>query len=152
MAEIKNLVEEFHQYVTRSIQKKGVFPFPGMSIDEEGKLEIAACCEPESAFMWFWKKITLEGSKECIFGLDRITKDGQGTEFGDVLTCVHWSEGMDGKKWDTSFRIGVINYQFQPRIVRPFDFENQFWIEKMTAEVKSFRPSIRVVLKKGAAT
>lgn len=142
-----DLVAKFHGYVSSMIGEKGIYPFPGMSIDKDGKMEIAALCEAETAFDWFWNQITIQQSKECIFGLDRSTIEGQGTEFSDVLTCVHWSEGMDGKKWDTSFRIGVINYQHDPRIVRDFDFSNEFWIAKMTGEAKSFRPQMRMVVK-----
>jgi len=101
-----DLVATFHSYVSSQINEDGVFPSPGMSIDKDGKMEISALCEPQSAFYWFWNQITIEQSKECIFGLDRSTNDRQGTEFDDVLTCVHWAEGMDGKKWDTSFRGG----------------------------------------------
>ena len=58
---------------------------------------------------------------------------------------------MDGKKWDTSFRIGVINYQHSPRIVRPFDFANEYWIEQMTAELRYRRPLMRMVVPANAA-
>lgn len=142
-----DLVAKFHEYVSNMIDEEGVYPSPGMSIDEDGKMEIAALCEPETAFDWFWNQVTIKQSKECIFGLDRSTLNGQGTEFADVVTCVHWAEGMDGKNWHNSFRIGVINYQHDPRIVRAFDFENAFWIEKMTGEAKSFRPQMRMVVK-----
>ena len=63
-----------------------------------------------------------------------------------MLTCVHWKEGMDGKAWGDAFRIGVINYQHAPRIVRPLDFSNQFWVEQMTREAAHFRPHARVKL------
>jgi len=142
-----DLVAKFHEHVLQSIDEDGIYPFPGMSINKDGKMEIAALCEASTAFDWFWNQITIEQSKECIFGLDRSTKDGQGTEFSDVLTCVHWAEGMDGKGWDTSFKIGVINYQPDPRIVREFDFSNEFWTTKMTTEVLSYRPQVRMVLK-----
>ena len=142
-----DLVAKFHDYVSNIIDEEGVYPAPGMSIDKDGKMEVAALCEPKTAFDWFWNQVTIGQSKECIFGLDRSTKNGQGTEFADVVTCVHWKEGMDDKEWDTSFRIGVINYQYEPKIVRAFDFENAFWIEKMAGEAKLFRPQFRMVVK-----
>ena len=142
-----DLLTKFHEYISRIIDEKGIHPFPGMAIIEDGKMEVAALCEATTAFDWFWDQVTTKQSKECIFGLDRSTDDRQGTEFDDVLTCVHWAEGMDGKEWATSFRIGVINYQNEPRIVREFDFSNAFWMERMTSEVKSFRPWMRTVVK-----
>lgn len=140
-----NLVDQFHVYVTGMIDEKGVHPFPGMAVKKDGGMNIVAICETETALKWFWEQITRNQAKECIFGLDRSTRDGQGTEFADVLTCVHWVE-EEGKNWSESFRIGVINYQHEPRIVRPFDFENVYWSEKMTAEIERCRPSTRVVV------
>ena len=142
-----DLVAKFHEYVSQTIDEDGIYPFPGMSINKDGKMKIAALRDSIAAFDWFWNQITIEQSKECIFGFDRFTNDGQGTEFSDVLPCVHWSEGMDGKGWDTSFRIGVINYQPEPRIVRDFDFSNEYWTSEMTSEVLSYRPKMRVWLR-----
>lgn len=139
------LVDEFYAYATNMIDVKGIYPFPGMAVNQAGGMQIAALCEPDLAFKWFWDQITLHQAKECIIGLDRTTREGQGTEFADVLTCVHWAEAED-KKWSESFRIGVINYQHEPRIVRPFDFENEYWSKYMTGEVASCRPPARVVV------
>ena len=141
-----DLVAKFHEYVSQTIDEDGIYPFPGMSINKDGKMKIAALRDSIAAFDWFWNQITIEQSKECIFGFDRFTGAGQGTEFSDVLACAHWAEGMDGKGWYTSFRIGVINYQHEPRIVREFDFSNEYWTSKMTREVMSFNPKRRIVV------
>ena len=143
------LVEQFYAYVCNLIDEEGIYPIPGMAIMPDGEQHIAAITEPKLAYEWFWKQVTVNGAEECIFGLDRTTKEEQGTEFADVLTCCHWRENMDGKKWGTSFRIGVIDYQREPRIARQWNWENQFWIEKMTGEAKSFRPALRMVVSAG---
>jgi len=54
----------------------------------------------------------------------------EGTEFDDVLTCLYW----DG----ASIHSGVINYQHEPRIVRPIDWENLFWNFTMAKEIRLF--------------
>jgi len=143
------LVDEFHAYVSSIIDEKGVYPLPGMSrIGFSDKREIAAITEVALAAKWFWDQVTMRGSSECIIGLDMMTKPGQGTEFADALVCVHWAEGMDEKDWGSSFRIGVINYQNEPRIVRQFDWNNSHWIKTMTSHIKSMRPSFRVKIDK----
>ena len=51
---MSGLVTEFERYVSNLIDEEGVYPAPGMSIDMDGKREVAALCEPETAFKWFW--------------------------------------------------------------------------------------------------
>lgn len=139
-----NLVEEFEHMIAVGIDETGVHPNPGMHIAEDGTLNLSALdLEPEQIFDWFWNLISVENCQEIIFGLDRSTKKGQGTEFSDVVTCCHWRE-----KWNKPFRIGVINYQHEPRIVRPIDWENQFWIKQMGAEVRQRTPPFRIQVTK----
>lgn len=140
-----DILKEFCDYAARAIDGEGIYPFPGFCMMPDGKLEIAALAiGPDGCFQWFWEKVANECAAECIFGLDRETRDGQGTEFGDVLTCVYWKDGLDGKPWNTSFRIAVLNYQHSPRIVRPLDWDNTFWKKQMHAEVLSHAPSHRI--------
>jgi hypothetical protein len=140
----KTLTEQFYDYVTSMIDEVGIYPLPGVALGADGILNFAAIDDPHLVIPWFWEQIANHGAKEVLIGLDRSTLDGQGTEFADVLTCAHWKEGMDGKPWNEAFRIGVINYQHEPRIVRPFDFSNEFWIKKMTGELVSRCPKLRI--------
>ena len=123
---MSSLIEQFHAYVSNIIDSEGVYPAPGFALDGEGGLHIAAITDPSLAYEWFWNQISNELAAEVVFGLDRTTEAGQGTKFADVVTCVHWREGgfSDGKEpWGTAFRIGVINYQHEPRIVEPWDWK-----------------------------
>lgn len=147
----KDLPTRFHEYVDGVIDEKGVYPFPGMALRQDGKLEIAAITDGNLAYRWFWEQITQHNAAEVIFGLDRTTKPDQGTEFNDVLTCCHWRDGLDGNPWQTSFRIGVIDYQHEPRIVRPWNWTNEFWLERMGTEIKNCRPGFRVRTEKAKA-
>lgn len=121
-------LDSFHTYVSELIDEAGVYPFPGISRFQDCK-EIAAITDAELAFRWFFKQIA-KGASECVVALDRTTKAGQGTEFDDVLTCLYW----DG----ASIHSGVINYQHEPRIVRPTDWENPFWNFTMAKEIRQF--------------
>ncbi len=149
-----NLVEEFERMVAVGIDENGVYPHPGMILDIDGKLIVCALdLKPDEIFQWFWNAVTIENAQEVIFGLDRSTKPGQGTEFNDVLTCCHWREDLaDGEspKWSRAFRIGVINYQYEPKIVRPIDWDNEFWKKQMGAEVRQFTPPFRMKITKNA--
>ena len=144
------LVEDFHTYVSRVIDEKGVYPLPGMSkIGFEDKMEVAAITSPFLAMKWLWDQVAIKGAVECILGVDMTTMPNQGTEFADVLVCFHWAEGMDGKDWGNSFRIGVINYQNEPRIVRPYDWNNSHWIKVATGLILSERPKFRAKITRG---
>lgn len=147
----KDLPTRFHESVERMIDKKGVYPQPGMALRQDGKMEIAAITDAQLAYRWFWEQITQNYAIEVIFGVDRTTQPDQGTEFNDVLTCCHWREGMDGNPWQTSFRIGVIDYQNEPRIVRPWNWANKYWSERMGTEIKNCRPGFRVRTEKAKA-
>jgi len=77
-----------------------------------------------------------------MLGLDRTTKPGQGTEFADVLTCVLWDAQKDeftAKEWREWLKIGVINYQNEPRIVRPIDWDNEYWNGRFKEELDNIK-------------
>lgn len=159
MSELEGFVfpDEFARMIGFAIDEEGVYPHQGFSKTAEGKLEIGALAlDYPGCLKWFWDKVCIEGASEVIFGIDRTTKEGQGTEFADVITLCHWQDPTAGQlaldgSWGNSFRIGVINYQHEPRIVRPIDWENEFWIGRMTEEVKHFRPQSRIKVVKANA-
>ena len=145
-----NVTTRFFEYVEEMIGDEGVYPYPGIALMPDGKIEIAALAiEPSGVFRWFWDMVSIKGAVECMTGLDRTTREGQGTEFNDILTCWCWKEGLDGKPWNKSFRVAVINYQNEPRIVRPLDWDNKFWNSRIAAEVSASAPPFRVTSKKG---
>ena len=142
-----NLVESFERYIASCIDEEGIYPHPCLMLDEKGGLIAAALdLKPDQIFQYFWKSVTVDHCREIIFGLDRTTKTGQGTEFADVLTCCHWREDLDAN-WARAFRIGVINYQYEPRIVRSIDWGNGFWASLMGDEVRHFTPAFRLKIQ-----
>ena len=143
----KSTIDWFHDYVADMIDERGVYPEPGLAVFKDGRRELAAIDDPNSVILWFWDKIANCQAVEVICGVDRYTAPEQGTEFRDVVTCVYWADGLDDKDWAKSFRVGVINYQPEPRIVRPFDFDNTFWTNKMSAELARQRPLHRILIE-----
>jgi hypothetical protein len=67
------------------------------------------------------------------------------------LTCLCWWDDPE-VNWGRSFRTGVINYQYEPRIVRPWDWDNAFWNAIITDEAKRTRPEFRIKVERKHAT
>ena len=134
------------------IDAEGVYPIPALYTDRDGKLVCAMLnLSGEEALHHVWRLISCENATELIFGFDRYTKPGQGTEFADVLTCAHWHPSF-GDKWNSCWKPFVINYQHEPRIVRPPDFDNTFWNEKILADLRITCPPFRMkIAAKGAS-
>lgn len=140
----ENLLNDYHKYVESLIEPKGIYPSPMMYWNREGKLHVGLIdLPPRETMEYFWRVITTEEPQAILIGLDRSAKPGQGTEFADVLTVIGWWDDPE-VNWGRSLVPAVLNYQHEPRIVRPFDYENQFWNEIILREVKAFRPPTRI--------
>lgn len=134
-----DLVDTFYKMATGVIDEMGIFPLPMVAIRKDGTLEVDALATT-SAEAWevFLKKIVKKQVDAIILGIDRTTKDGQGTEFADVLTCSLWvarEDWTEAGKWREWFKFGVLNYQNEPRVVRPIDWRNEFWNRMLTEEI-----------------
>ena len=80
----------------------------------------------------------VEGALELLFGVDRTTAEGQGTEFSEVYTCGYWKWGQFGKLSENgTWEIGVINYSSNLKIVREWDWHNEFWKKQMGDEIRN---------------
>lgn len=127
------IIQDFEKYVAAIIDERGIYPYPCYTLDREGKLGIHALAVNDSEqVLQHVTKLRMECCKEIIFGIDMTTRPDQGTEFADVLVCGYWKYGA--RKWE----VGVINYQHDPRIVRPFDWDNEFWKGTLGAWLKPY--------------
>lgn len=150
--DMPTLLQPFCDWLAGVIDDEGVYPIPVVSRDRDGKVTMAAMdVEAMDVLEYVWRQITCEQVAELIFGLDRSTKPGQGTEFSDVLTCGHWFSGFH-ESWNAAWKPFVINYQNEPRIVRPPDFANEFWNAKILSELQSCCPPFRIKTTKTKAT
>lgn len=125
----KPLEEMFHGLVKLSIEAHGVYPHHMLVRTDEGVEVYALDLKPAQAFAYFLRA-TLK-AQEVVFGLDRFTLPDQGTTLGDVVTCAHFRREGD----QVTLRIGIIEYQHDPRIVKPWDWENSFWNQRMLEEL-----------------
>lgn len=148
----KPLPDIYAESVANVIDERGVYPHQAMALRTDGSLRMMAL--DTDVHEWsrlFWNEVQgLNGQNaEVIFGLDMSTRPNQGTEFADALVLVHWTHDPDKKLADPScFKTGVINYQHEPRIVRPIDWNNEHWQHWMQSWLQSTRPPFLVRTQK----
>lgn len=132
----KTLPEQFHSLVDICIDEKGVYPHQGIVLNKDGKLEMLAMDLPiHDVFREVFRAIVIREAQEVVFALDRSTREGQGTTLGDVLTGWHWKDG----KWATF----IIEYQNEPRIVKPIEWNNEFWNQILSDEIEKVQSTVR---------
>ena len=130
----QTLVEQYLSVVENAIDEEGVYPQWGIVKNTEGLISVEALAiDAPEIYQWFWRQVCENQAAEIVFGLDRKTLPGQGTEFADCITICHWEYVQ--RKWATSYKVGVLNYQNEPRIVRGIDWNNSFWQEQFSAEL-----------------
>ena len=140
-AQQSDVVETFEGLVEGMIDAEGIYPFPAYYIDSNDERCVASLAMDNAQICvdWFWSTILTSNARELIFGVDRETRPNQGTEFADVLTCAYYVQCGDTEAIRDNYRIniGVINYQHEPRIVRPIDWDNRFWRRQLLNELNS---------------
>jgi hypothetical protein len=86
MEDIKKM---FWDSVSGAIDDEGIYPHHMIIIDKDDKIIFCALDLDFKTVLIHAFKAILDDCKELIFGIDRNTKEGQGTEFADVLTCAY---------------------------------------------------------------
>lgn len=137
----KPLTEVFHDWIVATVDPEG-FPVPhGLYVDQQGDLTVVALAmDPDATYsvmLRFWGA----PAKEMIFALDRYALPGQGTELGDVLAGFHFTQGAAPRPF-------IIEYQYEPRIVKAIDWDNVFWNSALLSEMTQVLRS-RLGLKEG---
>jgi hypothetical protein len=146
----QELLDKFVNHVNVTMDKRGVYPTPVMYRDLDDGLNVSALLSdmsPRQCLEYFWSIPCLAQGKAVIMGIDRFTQPGQGTEFRDVLTLFLWWDDP-AITWYDSYKVGVINYQNKPRIVRPIDWDNAFWNKQLIHELRSTRPRYKISIER----
>lgn len=127
----KSLVEMYHDLIKNSINDEGIFPFPALVRKSDDSISmLALAVPPQNAYQIIIQQYyNADDNSEIIYGLDRVTKPNQGTEFNDCFTGAWMVDGI----WYPY----VINYQIDPLLVRPYDWANDFWVGIITRELSS---------------
>lgn len=122
-----DLVKMFLELNFGILDETGIHPSQGIAVFPDKQI-IMAFADVQGA-MRHIRQVFLQKPESLIFGLDRFLKDEQGTQLGDGLSVSYYRNG----RW----RFGIIEYQFEPRIVKEVNWTNQFWNRALAAEVRS---------------
>lgn len=134
---MKTPLDLFHDLIARSIDAKGVYPHQCLYTHDGGKLVLSALdFKAEQVYRYLLTVMLEKKPEEIVFGLDRFCKEGQGTTLGDCITGAHWNAKSAGTPLWRPF---VIEYQHEPRIVKPMDFENRFWNSRIISDLEFFK-------------
>lgn len=132
MTKDKTLPELFHELSAGAIDESGIYPQQLAYKEADGKVAVYSLAVPPGEILDKVWSVLETGIEELIFGLDMTTLPGQGTEFADVLIIAYYknkfgSDPVDPENW----KIGALNYQHEPRIVRTTDWNNNHWDKVM---------------------
>lgn len=151
---MKDMVEMFVKANTRAIDAEGIRIPQAIARMDDGSLTVVALAMSGrdacyQAFRAICLVIGRDRPCEVVWGWDRFTRPGQGTTLGDLLTVHHWArEHRSCAGW----RFGIMEYQHEPRIVKPVCWENPFWTAMLRAELASQMQHLaaEAMAKKGA--
>jgi hypothetical protein len=145
------LTKTYFEMIERIIDSDGVYPHQGLVLKKGDKLEMhsLAVNVPELV-AHFWNQ--LGDAEEVIYGIDMSTRPGQGTRYADALVIAHWTSSPGKDLADPScLRVGVINYQNEPRIVDPIDWNNSHWDHWVRSVFPQYRPQFLIRTLKAAS-
>lgn len=130
-AKEKSLPEIFFGLVSSSIDERGVYPHQAIVKRGGGKLDMMSLdVHPNQAAEIVLTLVNRGAVAEAIFALDRSAMPGQGTTLGDLVAGAHFVGG--------EFKPFVIEYQHEPRIVKPMEWNNAVWNAMVTKEIGGF--------------
>ena len=130
-----NLPETYHQYVSTLIDVTGVYPHAVMVLEQDGTMGVCALdLKPPQAMSEIAKLLIQNKTKELIYGFDRFCRKGQTEFFEDAIAGAYWN----GEGWKPF----IIEYQHDPRVVKPLNWENEFWNKSVRGELVSFMDGI----------
>jgi hypothetical protein len=128
----ENLLDHYHSWMAETWSGDEESIPMGMLRKEDGSLTmVALALEPDQAYQVMLQMVITEEATECVFALDRFTKEGQGTKYADVLAGHYFDRSLGRKPWKPF----IIEYQREPRLFEPVNFDNEFWNASLTMEM-----------------
>jgi hypothetical protein len=114
---------QFHGWCAAAIDAEGIWPLPGQIVQSDGMVvAFALDLDPGEIMNLMTVEAAKPGVVEAAFALDRFAKPGQDVEYEDLLTVYHWTAV-------TGWRLAVVEYRPEPKDVRPYDWDNAFWLK-----------------------
>ncbi|MFL7904702.1 hypothetical protein ACJ41P_26480 [Azospirillum argentinense] len=128
----------YHQTIGAAIDADGISPHHCIVRKGESLTVAALALSPGGVLAYLRRTIEREGVDELVYGLDRFTKPGQGTSLGDVVAGGWYRR-------DRGWRIGIIEYQHEPRIVLPWCWDNAFWNAAVARELSQVFSGLQLI-------
>ena len=124
-----SLTEVYHDWLVATVDENG-FEIPhGLIKHADGTITVVALAVPPAeAYKVMLGQWDPAKSIEMIFALDRFTKPGQGTTLGDVMAGFHFTRSTRPQPF-------IVEYQHEPRIVKPIEWSNPWWNDALVGEL-----------------
>ena len=127
----------YHQTIALCIDEEGVMPHQCIVRHGDAVSMAALALPPGGVLSYVRRGFERGGVDELIYGLGRFTRPGQGANLGDVVAGGWYRR-------DRGWRIGIIEYQHEPRIVLPWCWDNAFWNAAVGHELSQVLPDLRL--------
>lgn len=126
---MQDIIAPFYDLLCDSIDVDGVSIPNAVMLGADDKLTVVALAlPPQQVYAFMLSRWTLDRAQAMIFGLDRFAKDGQGTTLGDLIAGHYFERGQSSRPF-------IVEYQHDPRIVQPIDWDNAFWNRQLLVEL-----------------
>lgn len=139
--------EGIFKWFEATLEPEGYYPFPMVVFKDGGLMDLHALdLTVEQCLMHFCTATLEKNVRFAFMGIDRTTMPGQGTTLGDVLTVFTYERAPEHlaelRVRDQYRKFAIMEYQVEPKIVQPFNYENAFWKRQMAGELFQFLPAL----------
>lgn len=139
--------ESLAKRIDSKISKKGIYPLPMLVLTARG-IDVANLKGAEvKCYEAFFRACSHPEVQSAIFGLDRRVTPEQQLPTDSVLTCILYektSSAIALVQARDCFRFGIIPYQYRPRMVKPLQWDHEFWTRQMRQEMQEYVPNVIV--------
>lgn len=124
----KPLIDTYLDWLSLAIDAEGVSLPNALVLHEDGTMTVIALpLSPDQAYRLLLAKFG-DDVREMVFAFDRFTKPGQGTTLADVMAGFHLVRFQEPRPF-------IVEYQHEPRIIRPVDWSNESWNAALRGEL-----------------
>lgn len=124
----KSMPHIFQEVAKVAIGDDGVFPHICIwKKDGHVCVEAVVIKEPRHVMEHILRLFLDKNPDELIYAIDRVRDRNYGIELDDFLAGAYWT----GKAW----KAFVMEYQNDPRIIKPLNYMNPFWKKTIREEI-----------------
>lgn len=143
--EAKPLIETYEYMLKTFKDEKGIYPYPCVSMESDNKMSVYSfMVSPEETIEGAFKEFQKGLSIEMLFGIDRMSKEGQGVDlkFNSVFTIFHLTPEKTSEM-GVKVKFGILPYNNTE--FGEIEWDNTFWNEVMAREVNMIYKKITYI-------